>query len=277
MFNLSQLELFKFCFVVICVLMRQVKDGCHLLVDRTPLTLGLANEMDEMEEFIMRNSIIPAQVTHTFTTTTDNQTSILFEVYQGERRLVKDNILLGAFELKGIPPAPKEVPSIQVTFSVDCDSILHCSAVDQATGKSKKIVIRSKGKLSRQQIDAMIEQGRQNREEDEREARRIRARNQLEEYCFKIMQTLLVTPSTTDQWRDSDSSGDDDDKPKTDVKLVDKSHILSHCQNVTRWLQDNALADTEEFDYQMSTTAKLYNPFIKRVYKMTSVRFKYSM
>ena len=253
----------------------QVGDGCHLLVDRTPLTLGLANDLDEMEEFIPRNSIIPAQATHNFTTTTDQQTTILFEVYQGERRLVKDNTLLGSFELKGIPPAPAEVPSIQVTFSVDCNNILHCSAVDLATGKSKKITITSNGKLTKRQIQDMIEEGQRNREEDLREARRLEARYQLEEYCMNITQTLEATPDITHWRREVDYDDDDDDESDEEEisGIVAKSDIMYQCELVSEWLQSNALAELEEFDYQMSSITKIYNPFIKRLYRMKSVKY----
>lgn len=157
-----------------------------------------------------------------------------------------------------------------MTFSVDCNNILHCSAVDLATGKSKKITITSNGKLTKRQIEDMIEEGRRNREQDLRETERLKARYQLEEYVLNITQTLLATPDIT-HWSDDDD--DDDESDVASNRLVRKSDIMEQCNLASEWLQDNALAELEEFAYQESLIVEMYNPFIKRLYRLKSVKY----
>lgn len=173
--------------------------------------------------------------------------------------------------------APKEVPSIQVTFSVDCNNILHCSAVDLATGKSKKVTITSNGKLTKQQIEDVIEEGWRNKEEDLWEAKRLEALYELEEYCFNIAQTLKSTPDIA-HWsdvEDDDDDGDGDDSDEESSRFVSKNDIMQQCEVVTDWLQCNALAELEEFSYQMSLMAKMFNPFIKRLYRLKRVEYSF--
>ncbi len=170
------------------VLAGDVKDV--LLLDVTPLSLGVETQGGVMTVMIPRNTTIPTKKTEVFTTATDNQTSVEIHVLQGERPLAKDNKSLGRFHLMGIPPAPRGVPQIEVTFDIDANGILNVSARDRATGKEQKITITGSSGLSKEEIDRMVKEAEAHAEEDKKRAQLIEARNRGDSLIYQIEKLL---------------------------------------------------------------------------------------
>jgi molecular chaperone DnaK len=161
-----------------------------LLLDVTPLSLGIETLGGVMTKLIERNTTIPTRKSETFSTAADNQTSVEIKVYQGERDFARDNKLLGAFHLVGIPPAPRGVPQVEVTFDIDANGIMNVSAKDLGTGKEQKITITSSSGLSKDDVDRLVKDAEAHASEDKERREEIEAKNQLDSMVYSVEKML---------------------------------------------------------------------------------------
>ncbi len=226
------------------VLGGEVKDV--LLLDVTPLTLGIETLGGVMTPLIERNTTIPTKKTKTFSTAADNQPAVTVHVLQGERKMAKDNKSLGQFELTGIPPAPRGVPQIDVTFDIDADGIIHVSAKDKGTGKEQSITIKASSGLSEEEVEELIKEAKEHEQEDMEKKELIESRNKLESTIYSVEKSLKEHGDKVDKKiKDEIESALSESKGK--LESQDKSELEKAASELTEKSQKLA-----QYIYQQS-------------------------